>query len=108
MSFSISSHLDRLPYRATAPQAAAQRPAAAKAPWVETPAVAASASHGASSSLGAILGRLGVESRDAPAPAPAEPATPAVRPNLDALNRVLSHYAAQSAGVDTIISLVRS
>lgn len=106
MSFSISSHHDRLPYRATAPQAAAPRPAPAKAPWIETPAVDASGSHAAASGLGAILGRLSVESRDAPAPA--EAAAPAVRPNLDALNRVLSHYAAQSAGVDTIISLVRS
>lgn len=105
MSFTISPSPGRLPYHPTSPQGTAAA-GAVTAVRRETPAVDASGSQSAASSLSAILGRLGAESRDAPSSA--ETATPVVRPNLDALNRVLSHYAAQSAGVDTIISLVRS
>lgn len=104
-SFAISTHLDRLPQHQTAPQSS-QQPAAATGLRGSTPAVDASGSHAAAAGFSAMLGRIGVENRDALRPADA--ATPAIRPNLDALNRVLSHYAAQSAGVDTIISLVRS
>lgn len=105
MSFTISPSPGHLPYRTTAPQGTAAA-GAVTAVRRETPAADASGSQSAASSLSAILGRLAAESRDA-ANSP-ETATPAIRPNLDALNRVLSHYAAQSAGVDTIISLVRS
>ena len=103
MSFAIGAPLDRLLSSQTGLASHAAVPAPAAPPRREAP-LDASGSQTPAFGLSAMLGRLGVE-REA---SPTDVAGAAVRPNIDALNRVLNHYAAQSAGADSIISLVRS
>ncbi len=65
---------------------------------------------GAAAGLGALLGHLGSGGGATTSASPqVSEAThaEAIKPNLDALNRVLAHYAAQNAAADTVISLVR-
>lgn len=105
MSFAISGPLDRLLSSQTGPQSHAATPAASAAPQRDAHALDASGSQTSRSDLGATLGRLAVERSDDTG---AANAAPPIKPDLYALNRVLNHYAAQSAAVDRIISLVRS
>lgn len=105
MSFAISGHLDRLLSSQAGVPSQANPRAGALAPERATHGLDASGSRTPATGLSAVLGRLGVE-RGEPT-ASSEATTPPMKPNLDALNRVLNHYAAQSAGVDSIISLIK-
>lgn len=106
MSFAISSPLDRLLSTQSGSTSHAARSVTAVTPEPHASSIDTAGSQTPAHSLGAMLGRLGVERSEGAASS--DPASLSLKPNLDALNRVLNHYAAQSAAVDSIISLVRS
>lgn len=104
MSFAISGPLDRLLSSQTGLSHAVPQTVGIAHPG-EAHALATPMAPAPAASLGATLGRLAVErGQDTGSPTAT---APAVKPDFYALNRVLNHYAAQSAAADSIVSLVR-